>query len=158
MTPLQVLPPMVPAFLIWGPPTRSTASPRTLMYFWMMGSLVIWLKLVRERGHPPPGQLAGQQGIPGAHRRGAGAALPHRGGQESGRCSGMSSQYKLIRCTIIVLGEDHVHRTAGGGDVHGVSHGVLDVVAGAVLVALPGDQDGGLDLVRPEVHPPGGEV
>ena len=33
VTPLQVLPPMVPAFLIWGPPTRSTASPRTLMYF-----------------------------------------------------------------------------------------------------------------------------
>ena len=48
VTPLQVLPPMVPAFRIWGPPTMSTASPSTLMYFWMMGSRVMWLKLVRE--------------------------------------------------------------------------------------------------------------
>ena len=27
-------------------------------------------------GHPPPGQLAGQQGLPGAHRRGDGEAVP----------------------------------------------------------------------------------
>ena len=33
VTPLQVLPPMVPALRIWGPPTMSTASPRTLIYF-----------------------------------------------------------------------------------------------------------------------------
>ena len=39
VTPLQVLPPMVPALRICGPPTMSTASPRTLMYFWMMGSV-----------------------------------------------------------------------------------------------------------------------
>ena len=31
VTPLQVLPPMVPMLRIWGPPTMSTASPRTLM-------------------------------------------------------------------------------------------------------------------------------
>ena len=48
VTPLQVLPPMVPMFRIWGPPTWSTASPRTLMYFWMRGSRVMWEKLVRE--------------------------------------------------------------------------------------------------------------
>ena len=48
VTPLQVLPPMVPALRIWGPPTMSTAWPRTLIYFWMMGSRVMWLKLVRE--------------------------------------------------------------------------------------------------------------
>ena len=33
VTPLQVLPPMVPMFRICGPPTMSTASPRTLIYF-----------------------------------------------------------------------------------------------------------------------------
>ena len=48
VTPLQVLPPMVPMLRIWGPPTMSTASPSTLMYFWMMGSRVMWEKLVRE--------------------------------------------------------------------------------------------------------------
>ena len=48
VTPLQVLPPMVPALRIWGPPTMSTASPRTLIYFWIMGSLVMRLKLVSD--------------------------------------------------------------------------------------------------------------
>ena len=38
VTPLQVLPPMVPALRIWGPPTMSTASPRTLIYSWIRGS------------------------------------------------------------------------------------------------------------------------
>src|SRR5699024_8249010 len=52
-----------------------------------------------------------------------------------------------------VLREDHVHRAAGGGDVHGVAHGVLDVVAEAVCVAGLGDEDGGLDLVGADVHP-----
>ena len=30
------------------------------------------LRRRRAGGHPSPGQLAGQQGLPGAHRRGAG--------------------------------------------------------------------------------------
>ena len=47
VTPLQVLPPMVPALRIWGPPTMSTASPSTLMYRWIRGSAVMWLKVVR---------------------------------------------------------------------------------------------------------------
>jgi len=47
VTPLQVLPPMVPMLRIWGPPTISTASPSTLIYCWMMGSRVMWEKLVR---------------------------------------------------------------------------------------------------------------
>ena len=51
-------------------------------------------------GHPPPGQLAGQQGLPGAHRGGDGAAVPDRVCEAGGRCDGMSTQYKLIRCTI----------------------------------------------------------
>ena len=48
VTPLQVLPPMVPMLRICGPPTMSTASPSTLMYFRMMGSRVMWEKLVSE--------------------------------------------------------------------------------------------------------------
>ena len=48
VTPLQVLPPMVPMFRICGPPTMSTASPRTLIYFWMMGSRVMCEKLESE--------------------------------------------------------------------------------------------------------------
>ena len=36
-------------------------------------------------GHPSPGQLAGQQGVPGAYRGGAGEAVPDGVGQAGGR-------------------------------------------------------------------------
>ena len=48
VTPLQVLPPMVPALRICGPPTISTASPSTLIFSMMMGSWVMWEKVVSE--------------------------------------------------------------------------------------------------------------
>ena len=48
VTPLQVLPPIVPMLRICGDPTWSTASPRTLQYFCTSGSRVIWEKLVSD--------------------------------------------------------------------------------------------------------------
>ena len=48
VTPLQVLPPMVPALRICGPPTMSTASPSTLIFSMMMGLCVMWEKVVSE--------------------------------------------------------------------------------------------------------------
>ena len=59
VTPLQVLPPMVPMLRICGPPTRLTASPSTGIFSWMMGEAAMWEKLVSEpmRIAPSPSKV-----------------------------------------------------------------------------------------------------
>ena len=47
---------------------------------------------------------------------------------------------------LLVLAEPDVDAAPQGGDVHGVPHGVLDVVAIAAVIALLGDKDGGLNF------------
>ena len=46
VTPFEILPPIVPMFLICGPPTMSTASPSTFICSFISGSLVMCEKLV----------------------------------------------------------------------------------------------------------------
>ena len=55
---------------------------------------------------------------------------------------------------LFILAEPGVNGGSQRGDIHGVAHGVLDIVAEAVFIAFLRDQHGGLDLavLRPDVH------
>ena len=53
-----------------------------------------------------------------------------------------------------ILAEPGVNGGSQRGDIHGVAHGVLDVVAEGAVVGCLGDQDGGLNfaLLHPQIH------
>ena len=59
---------------------------------------------------------------------------------------------------LFVVGQGDVHRAAQGGDIHGLPHGVFDIVAGIAFISGFGDEDGSLDLSRPQIHFAGFDV
>ena len=56
--------------------------------------------VAQAAGHPSAGLVARLEGLPRAHRRRAGAALPHPLDRACRRCGKMNKQYKLVRCNI----------------------------------------------------------
>ena len=84
------------------------------------------------------------QGLPLCSFLGAGRPHGHRAGHAVGDAGALDG--------LLIRAQHHIDAAAGGGDIHGVAHGVLDIVSKAVFIAGFGNQNRGLDFVRAKVH------